>query len=86
VKHLIGTSISGIGLNASTSGTLARSLGLRPRVSCSVLNLVYAANGTISFLIRNSNMTIVVKVRLREPKDRRATENKSGQTVVQGAW
>ena len=86
MKHLIGTSISGIGLNATMSGTLARSLGLRPRVSSSVLNLVYAANGTISFPIRNSNMTIVVKLRLREPKDRRATENKSGQTVVQGAW
>jgi len=86
VKHRIGTRISGIGLNASISGTLARSLGVRPRVSCGVLNLVYAANGTISFLIRTLNMTIAVKVRLREPKDRRATENKSGQTVVQGAW
>ena len=48
--------------------------------------MVYAPNGTISFLIRNSDMTIVVKVRLREPKDRRAAENESGQIVVQGAW
>jgi hypothetical protein len=78
-------SISGIGLNASMSGTLARSLGACPRVSCGVLNLVYAVSGTISFLIRNSNMTIVGKVRLREPKDRRATENKGGETVVRGA-
>ena len=85
MKQRIGTSISGIGLNASMSGTLARSLGVHPRVSCSVLNLVYAASGTISFLIRNSNMTIVAKVRLRKPKDRRVTENKRGQTVVRGA-
>ena len=85
MKQRIGTSISGIGLNASMSGTLARRLGVRPRVSCGVLNLVYAVSGTISFLIRNWNMTIVVKVRLREPKDGRASENKSGQTVVRGA-